>query len=116
MKPDLGHLKLFGSRVCVKLLGSRRSKLDCPEFKGIFLGYMSTDQNIIYLDLDFGLVERSHHSQFDEAWYLQPSRPPVAQLLYELGVEPDKTVNLASTDGQGIPPSVVVVPDVIETI
>ena len=24
---------------------------------------------------------------FDEAWYLQPTRPPAAQLLYDLGIE-----------------------------
>ena len=86
VKPDLGHLKLFGSRVCVKRTGKRRSKLDCHNFKGIFLGYTATDQNIVYLDLDSGIVKRSHHAQFDEAWYLQDSRPPAAQLLYDLGI------------------------------
>jgi hypothetical protein len=37
----------------------------------IFLGYTATDQNIIYLDLDSGIVKQSHHATFDEAWYLQ---------------------------------------------
>ena len=36
-KPDLLCLKLFGSRVCVKLSGSCHSELDCHDFKGIFL-------------------------------------------------------------------------------
>jgi hypothetical protein len=27
---------------------------------------------------------------FDEAWYLQPTRPPTAQLLYDLGVEAEE--------------------------
>jgi len=88
-QPDLSCLKLFGSWVCVKRTGSRRSKLDCHDFKGIFLGYTATDQNIIYLDLDSGLVKSSHHAQFDEAWYLQPQRPPAAQLLYDLGILPE---------------------------
>jgi hypothetical protein len=95
-KPDIGHLKLFGSRVCVKRSGTRRSKLDRHDFKGIFLGYSATDQNIIYLDLDSGVVKRSHHAKFDEAWYLQPSRPPAAQLLYSLGVAPDEVAFSAS--------------------
>jgi len=86
IKPDLSHLKLFGSRVCVKQTGKRRSKLDRHDFKGLFLGYTATDKNIVYLDLDSGMVKRSHHAQFDEAWYLQASRPPAAQLLYDLGV------------------------------
>jgi hypothetical protein len=89
IKPDIAHLKLFGSRVCVKRSGIRRAKLDKHDFKGIFLGYTATDQNIVYLDLDSGLVKRSHHAQFDEAWFLQDSRPPAAQLLYDLGMEPD---------------------------
>jgi hypothetical protein len=47
------------------------------------------DQNIKYLDLDLGLVKQSHHAQFDEAWFLQDSCPPAAQLLYDLVMEPD---------------------------
>jgi hypothetical protein len=47
------------------------------------------DQNIIYLNINTGLVKQSHHTQFDEAWYLQPTCPPTAQLLYNLGLEAD---------------------------
>ena len=48
------------------------------------------DQNILYLDLDTGLVKHSHHAQFDEAWYLQLTCPPATQLLYNLGLEADE--------------------------
>ena len=89
LKPDLSHLKVFGSRVCVKRSGDRNGKLDCNDFTGIFLGFTATDHNILYLDLDSGLVKRSHHVQFDKAWYLQHTRPPAAQLLYDLGLEVD---------------------------
>jgi hypothetical protein len=88
-KPDLASLKVFGSRVCVKRTGHRRSKLDRHDFTGIFIGYTATDNNITYIDLDSGLVKTSHHAQFDEAWYLQDSRPPAPQLLYDLGLEAD---------------------------
>jgi hypothetical protein len=91
IKPDLTLLKLFGSRVFVKRSGSRQSKLDCHDFKGIFLGYTATDQNIVYLDLDLGVVRCSHHGQFDETSYLQPTRPPAPQLLYDLGVTHEET-------------------------
>ncbi len=57
------------------------------------MGYTATDQNIKYLDLDSGIVKTSHHAQFDEAWYLQPSRPPAAQLLYDLGLETEDAAN-----------------------
>jgi hypothetical protein len=96
LKPDLAYLKLFGSRVCVKRTSDRRSKLDRHDFRGIFRGYASTDQNILYLDLDSGLVKRSHHAQFDEAWYLQPHPPPTAQLIYDLGLEAEDDVPLPS--------------------
>ena len=89
IKPDLTYLKLFGSQVCVERTSDRRSKLDRHNFHGIFLGYASTDQNILYLDLDTGLVKRSHHAQLDKVWYLQPSCPHAAQLLYDLGLEAD---------------------------
>ena len=50
---------------------------------------IATDNNIVYLDLNSGVVKRCHHAQFDEAWYLQSSRPPAAQLLYNIGIAPD---------------------------
>jgi hypothetical protein len=84
-KLNVAHLKTFGSHVCVKCTGSRRCKFDCHDFTGIFLEYTTTHQNITYLDLDSGIVKSCHHAIFDEAWYLQPTHPPAAQLLYDLG-------------------------------
>jgi hypothetical protein len=89
VKPDLTYLKLFGAWVCVKRTGKRCRKLDCNDFTGIFLGSLSTDQNIKYLDLTSGIVKTCHHAQFDEAWYLQHEHPPGPQLLYDLGWEVD---------------------------
>jgi hypothetical protein len=103
IKPDLAFLKLFGSHVCVKRTGDRRSKLNRHDFSGIFLSYASTDQNIIYLDINTGLVKQSHHAQFDEAWYLQPTHPPAAQLLYNLGLEADTDFHI-STEPTSVAP------------
>jgi hypothetical protein len=72
-KPDLSGIKVFWSRVCVRQSGKHRAKLDRHDFTGIFLGYAATSQNIIYLDLNTGVVKTSHHAQFDEAWYLKLS-------------------------------------------
>jgi hypothetical protein len=99
-KPDLESLKTFGSRVCVKHSGTRQAKLDRNNFTSIFLGYTSTDQNIIYLDLVSSIVKQSHHATFDEAWYLQPAWLPAAQLLYDLGLEADDL----STSAMGTAP------------
>ncbi len=87
VKPNLKYLKLFGVQVCMKRTGARRSKLDRHDFRGLFLGYTSTDQNIRYLDLDSRITKTCHHATFDEAWYLQDTRPPAAELLYQLGLE-----------------------------
>ncbi len=89
LKPNLSHLKVFGSRVCVKRTGKRHGKLDQHDFKGIFLDYTTTDHNIVYINLDSGLVKTSHHAQFDEAWYLQTTWPPAAQLQFDLSIEED---------------------------
>ncbi len=64
--------------------------MDRHDFTGIFLGYTASDHNIRYLDLDSGVVKSSHHAVFDEAWYMQPHRPPAAQLLFDLGLEPEE--------------------------
>jgi hypothetical protein len=102
IKPDLRTLRVFGSRVCVKRTGKRRSKLDRHDFSGIFIGYMATNENIRYINVITRLIKTSHHAVFDEAWYLQPSRPPFAQMLYEVGLEPNH---------EPITPSSVYVPD-----
>jgi len=78
---------MFGSCVFVKCTGSRHCKLDRHNFTGLFLGYAATDQNITYLDTSSEIVKYCHHTVFDEAWYLQPNRPPAAQLLFDLGLE-----------------------------
>jgi hypothetical protein len=76
--------------------GDRRSKLDCHNFTGTFLGYTASNHIIRYLNLDSGVVKESHHAVFDEAWYIQPYQPLAAQLLYELGLEADKEMLLES--------------------
>ncbi len=66
-KPDVAHLKTFGSRVCIKHSGTRWCKLDCHDFTGIFLGYIAMDQNIVYLHTTSGIIKSCHHAIFDEA-------------------------------------------------
>jgi hypothetical protein len=98
VKPDLSSLRVFGSRVSVKITGKRRAKLDKHAFNGIFVGYTATDENIRYIDTLTGMVKTSHHAVFDEAWYLQPTRPPAAQLLFDMGME-------VETEAETAPPS-----------
>ncbi len=83
---------------------------------GIFLGYTATNSNILYLDLSLGLVKQSCHTQFDEAWYLHTSCPPAAQLIYNLGVEPDNIYHTATVPLTAPPPSNFRLPRTIEPI
>jgi hypothetical protein len=52
LKPNPSHFKVLGSWVCVKHTGKRCGKLDRHDFKGMFLGYTTTNHNIVYIDLD----------------------------------------------------------------
>jgi hypothetical protein len=81
IKLDLSFLNFFGAWVCIKCTSTCRVKLDHHNFMGIFLGYSSSDQNICYLDLNYGIVKTCHHAQFGEAWYLQHECPPGPHLL-----------------------------------
>jgi KUP system potassium uptake protein len=99
-KPDVSAMRLFGSRVCVKVTGKRRAKLDRHDFNGIFVGYTATDDNIRYIDVDTGIVKTCHHAVFDEAWYLQPARPPAAQLLFDMGMEVDNEEQVPAPPAQ----------------
>ncbi len=75
----------------IKCSGDRRAKLHKHNFtKNIPWAY-NTDQNI-NLDINSGNIKTSHQTTFEEAWYLQDSCPPAAQLLYTLGLE-DKTTS-----------------------
>jgi hypothetical protein len=103
-KPDLRTLRVFGSRVCVKRTGKRRSKLDRHDFTGIFVGYTATDENIRYIDVQTRMVKSSHHAIFDEAWYLQPRRPPFAQMLYDVGLESDEEIIVPTSQPTPLPP------------
>ncbi len=87
--PNLKHLRTFGSRICIKQSGKHRAKSDHHHFDGIFIGYTAMDHNIRYIDIVSGVVKQSHHAVFNKAWYLQPSYPPAAQLLYDLGLQDD---------------------------
>ena len=85
--PNPRHLRVFRSCVCVQQTGERRAKLDYHHFDGIFIGYTVTNQNIRYINIASSVVKQSHHAVFDKVWYLQPTCPPAAQLLYDLGLE-----------------------------
>jgi hypothetical protein len=50
------------------------------------------------------MLKSSHHAIFDEAWYLQPRRPPFAQMLYDVGLELDTELVLPTSASVPLPP------------
>ena len=77
---------MFGARVCVKRSDKRRVKLDKHSFSGIVIGYTDTIKNVRHINSTTVLIKMYGHTTFDEAWYCAASRPPAAQLLYDLGL------------------------------
>ena len=87
IKPDLHNFKIFGSKVYSKKPGKQPFKLDHHTASGYFLGYTTTDKNIIYIDEQSGKVETATHVIFDEAHMSNRSgsAPLAAQTLQRLG-------------------------------
>jgi hypothetical protein len=53
--------------------------------------FANEDGGFIQCDQGGELASSTNHAVFDEAWYLQPVCPPKAQLLYDMGMEQDKS-------------------------
>jgi hypothetical protein len=85
-KPDLSHLRAFGSLVTAQRPGPRKAKLDRHTYDGIFIGYKGSTKNISYLDIHSGRVKNGNSYVFDEAHYTSTNRPPGPQFLFNLGL------------------------------
>ena len=102
-KPDLAHLRVFGSLVTERRPNQPAAKLDRHTYHGVFLGYTGNGSNIRYIDLSSGVVKVGATFSFDEAHYMSSTRPPAAQLLYDLGlstITPD-SITPTATDAVG---------------
>ena len=86
MKPNLKHLKLFGSRITVRKTGKRIGKVSPHYYTGIFLRYAKTMRNFVYIDTVTRKIKTSSHAVFDEAHYSQPTRPRGAKILLQQGM------------------------------
>ena len=72
-KPNLKHLRIFGSPVISRLPGRRPAKLDSHTSGGIFLGFTATSHNIYYRDSETKCIKIATHITFDEAGYSVPT-------------------------------------------
>ena len=69
-RPDLSHIRVFGSHVTVKQPRIRRTKLDKDHTTtGIFFCFTATNRNIWFEDTTTGELKNTRHLIFDEAHY-----------------------------------------------
>ena len=80
-KPNLIHLRVFGSRVIVKEYDERNGKLSDNCIIGIFLRYTGTDRNIYFYDVKTHQTREARHVEYDETYFHEARAPPYAQRL-----------------------------------
>jgi dUTPase len=88
IKPDLTNIRVFGSKVTVRIPGQRDGKLTDNTAEGRFLAYTGpTDKNIYFIDDETHKVKDGTHAIFDEAHMTVPyeNAPIAAQALQRLG-------------------------------
>lgn len=86
-KPDLSHLRCFGSKVFVRK-HNRSRKLHMKGREGYFIGYTGTDKNIRYIDAKTRQEKTEKYALFDEAHFtsaLSERIPPTATALRDAG-------------------------------
>ena len=94
-KPNLKHLKIFGSRVIAKKPGQRRARLDDHTSSGIFLHHTSSTSISKYLDENTNREKIASHLEYDEAHYTTQHKPMGAKHLIDVGIKENKNIDPA---------------------
>ena len=88
-KPDLSHLRCFGSKVIIRN-HKRSRKLHMKGQEGYFLHYTGTDKNIVYLDAKTHKAKTAKHAMYDEAHFTTSATtviPPTALALRDQKIQ-----------------------------
>jgi hypothetical protein len=88
-KPEMSHIRTFGSSVTVKKPGGRRTKGDPHCYHGIFLRFTATTKNIVYYDINTKRTKTAAHKTMDEFHYGNPidQRPKMAQHMIDTSAD-----------------------------
>ena len=73
-KPEVSHLKIFGSQVFAHIPKEKRTKLDPSGKKGIFVGYCEVSKAFRVYIPGYHHIEISRDVTFDEDATLKKSR------------------------------------------
>lgn len=65
-KPDLGHLRVFGSQAYVHVPDTKRKKMDSKATKLTFIGYAIEQKGYRFVDLESNLITVSRDARFIE--------------------------------------------------
>ena len=104
-KPNLRHLRLFGSRVFAYKPNKRKAKLDFNNEPARFLHFGGTDCNLVVRDEATGAIKIVRHATLDEYQFTTPSveKPPMAEALIAAGY----TDQLDSTENKELSLSIL---------
>ena len=80
-KPDISHLRVFGSCVIVKNQGDCPGKLNQHITIGTFLRFVGNKSNIIFYDNKTHQTQSAQHLEFNETHYHYSNQPPCANCL-----------------------------------
>jgi len=84
-KPNMKHLKVFGSPITTMKSGRRPVKLDTHCYHGRFLRYAKSMKNVVYIDTKTKKIKTTASAIFDEAHFSQQSKSRGAQRIYTIG-------------------------------
>jgi len=79
-RPNLKHVRVFGSPIIARQPGRRPAKLDSHSSIGIFLGFTATPHNVYYMDTTTKKIKIGTHIIFDEAGY---TIPPAERTIFQ---------------------------------
>ena len=86
-KPNLRHLRIFGSRVFAYKPNKRKAKFDFNNEPARFLHFGGKDSNLVVRDEATGAIKIVRHATLDECHFTTPSaeKPPMAKALIAAG-------------------------------
>ena len=103
-RPSAKRLRVYGCPVIVCNVGPGATKFDINTTVDIFMVYMATDKNVIYMDSVTKQIKTATHFVFDEAGFSLPSAQltPSARALQQLGYV--ESTDQSAPLPEGVPP------------
>lgn len=93
-KPKVSHLRIFGCPMYVHVPREKRSKLEPPRKKGIFVGYSESSKAYRVYNLGFRQIETSRDVTFDEDTAFSRSRSNHADEVHDEEHEAPKATGI----------------------